>query len=194
MHGICSLLAAGFLGGLVGCTPRQPLHLALQDTWTEDERTHILSDMARWEQATSHIIQFMPSPVPFHDPSGEFERSDLDDGASVLYKVERENKDTDWLMSAAGVDLAGYNFDSDMLIFWYKLGIVAGPNESLELFDPLVLHELGHHTGLGHIRIHPSIMNDGYTTDCITQWDLEAFCELYGCQLGDMHPECLVAP
>jgi hypothetical protein len=188
-------LATALACAAAACTRDAPMPIALEDTWTEMERAHILRAMERWESATNHLIRFTPSPVPFHDESGEFERADLDDGVSVVYKLRAPSADTDALMDATGQSLLGYNFDTDILIFRYQFYFSLW-SDDLELLDAVVLHELGHHFGLGHIRLRPAVMNDLLTGSipCITRWDLEAFCSLYGCAERDMHPECPDGP
>jgi hypothetical protein len=177
---IAWLLAAA----LGGCRAKQPMHLSIQDTWTQRERTEILHDMDRWQVATNHLVQYIASPTPFHDPDG-FDRADLDDGVNVIYKIEPSDPGADWLNQSTGEDLLGYNFDTaDIVIFRYKIGDIG----------PTVTHELGHHLGLGHIRTHPAIMNDLDQEICITNWDLEAFCEIYDCRAENMHPECTKPP
>ena len=177
-------LSAALAAMFAACRPSQPMHLSLEDNWTERERAEIARDLSRWELATNHLVTFLVSPVPFHDPDG-FDRADLDDGVNVLYKVDHENAASDFLAgSTSQGDLLGYNFDAtDILIFWFKT----------DYLDPVVLtHELGHHIGLGHIRVHPAVMNDLGMSPCITQWDLQAFCAIYDCRLEDMHPECVL--
>jgi len=188
-------LIAALLGSTAACVPKQPMPIALQDTWSDAERARLLRDMQRWEEATNHLVRFLPSPAPFHDATGEFERADLDDGVNVLYKIERPNADTDALMAATGEQLLGYNFSTDVLIFHYKVAFAFWSDSGEEL-DSVVLHELGHHLGLGHNRLHPAVMNDLLTGEitCITRWDIEAFCQVYGCLPSDLHPECADGP
>ena len=59
---------------------------------------------------------------------------------------------------------------------------------SLERFEIIAAHELGHHIGLQHI---PSIMDPRAVTPCITKYDLEQFCELYGCRADDTTAKCI---
>jgi hypothetical protein len=178
------LIAGVLVAALGGCEAKMPLYMSIQDTWTQRERTEILHDMDRWQVATNHIVRFIPSPIPFHDPDG-FDREDLDDGVSVIYKIEEDDPGADWLNQSTGEDLLGYNFDTgDIVIFRYKIGSIGST----------VTHELGHHCGLGHVRTHPALMNDIDEETCITNWDLTAFCEIYGCRLEDMHPECIMPP
>jgi len=186
----CARVASLLLCGLLGCRRPQPMAMSLQDNWNDLERSHILHTMDRWREATNHIVLFVPSPTPFHDRSGEFDRSDLQDGVNVLYKIVAPTPDTQELQALSGETLLGYNFQSDVLVYWYEIGIAEGPHEDLHSLDKLLLHELGHHTGLGHIRTHDAIMNDTENGTCITEWDLQAFCEIYECRLSDMHPEC----
>jgi hypothetical protein len=169
---------------LAACRASQPMHMSVEDKWTPTERAQIVHDMDRWQVATNHIVKFVVSPVPFHDPDG-FDREDLDDGVNVVYKIDNENAAADWLQQSTGEELLGYNFDTgDIIIFSYRVFNLA----------PVVTHELGHHIGLGHVRTHPAIMNDLDMEDCITQWDLEAFCQIYSCNLDEMHPECVMPP
>jgi hypothetical protein len=177
-------LTASLILGVWGCRASQPIRLSIQDTWTDDERAELVQDTQRWEIATRGRVQFIISPVPFHDPDG-FNRADLDDGVSVIYKIDQPGA-VDWLSLSNGHDLYGYNFDTtDILIFAYKLD---------GLLDPTATHELGHHLGLGHVRVHPAIMNDVDEQACITQWDLEAFCQIYDCSVADTQPECVMPP
>lgn len=50
--------------------------------------------------------------------------------------------------------------------------------ESLEM---IATHELGHHIGLAH---SPGIMAQLPQTNCISNYDLMQFCEVYSCDLG----------
>lgn len=187
-----SLAFAGIL--LMGCGVSQPMHMSLEDNWTPQQQEHIRNDMHRWEKATNHLVTFIVSDTPFHDITGGFEVSDLADGVNVLYKLVKPNPTTDWLIDTSDEDLIGYGLNTDVLIYWYKLGLSDSPYQDLYYLDPLILHEIGHHFGMGHIRNHPAIMDDLSWIDCITQWDLESFCSIYGCDLKDMHPECITAP
>lgn len=50
-------------------------------------------------------------------------------------------------------------------------------------FYPVVLHEIGHLLGLHHSKMESwTVMHPNALSHCITQWDAEQFCKLYGCK------------
>jgi hypothetical protein len=178
---------------LSACRPTQPIPVTLQDTWSDVEREHILRDLVRWERATDGRVRFVPAPLPFHDDNG-FDRADLDDGVSVIYKITGPSPDVEWLMQASGQDLLGYNFNTDILVFWYRVQLDTAGTEPLDALDGVVLHELGHHVGLSHLQVHRALMNRAGGPSCITQYDLIAFCSLYDCDAGALPAECVITP
>lgn len=67
-----------------------------------------------------------------------------------------------------------------------KANIIIFEDLDMELFYQVVLHEIGHLLGLGHLEV-PSVMHKNVKSDCLTQYDVDELCKIYRC---NPIPEC----
>ncbi len=186
------LVLFNFVSEIYPDTPEYPKHahitLYLDRNFSEDESEIIMQAALEWTRATNHIIDYdvvqLPSKEKIYFKDSVFiTKRSIDDPQIILMDFTGKNK-TLGVYERRGVPY---------------ISIVADRLHS-EDYKEVVLHELGHSLGIGHLEgdenidtlMYPytSINVDGIVIKTgnshITKKDLIAFCKLYHCDVNNL--------
>ena len=154
--------------------------LWIDTDFKEAEVAAIYQAAQTWVSATNGRIQFVfTSKQVEYDPfnglaNGEIWRADKNDPTLIIFELLN-----------VGTSVIGYAPPGGHII------LVPNRTDS-ESFKAIAAHELGHHIGLQHT---PAIMDSLPSKPCITKYDLDQFCDVYGCRNMelDTSPQCIIA-
>jgi matrixin len=184
-----ALLAAGLACGCYGLDAK--FTLSIDSTFTPQEICLTSEAARRWAVATGGTVEITPHEGVSTDPSTW----------DVSNHTAFKGYDSDARERGRTLDALGYTETIPGGKMWIFVDRIADyhPERYAQTFLYIQMHELGHHLGLHHIAPH-TLMNEAYTPwswdgrgePCITQTDVDAFCDLYGCSV--IAPPCELEP
>jgi len=170
---------------LLAIAPASPKHieaiktysLIIDSDFSVEEEQAIYSAADMWTEATNGMIHFdfFETDVEFNSIGGPnvIWRASLDDQEFLIFE---------FILMFNKASLLGYAPKESFII------LVPERADSIEHFQRVTAHELGHHIGLLHT---PSIMNATSATSCITKHDLIQFCKQNECDPNDLKEVCI---
>lgn len=161
----------------------QPVVIAVDENFNEEEEMLIAKAFKAWETASSNKVSFVvkwntPEPgwykdqIPLKENQGVF-LWDLPRTYFHLTPEEKKKADQLW-----GLCVYGPGTNSAHVIIYEGIDKYK--------FYSVSLHEIGHLIGMFHTK-GKNVMHPSAVSECITQYDAEQLCELYDCI---PKPEC----
>lgn len=153
--------------------------LYVDDRFNEQELQGILESAKAWEKATHGRIKFKleTHKIKKFTPFAIQMKMEKE---FVIWKLEHESPELFiFEFFEVGNHIVGYAYPGKNMI------LVPERAESYQHWLSIVTHEMGHHIGLLHT---PSIMTPAAQEKCISKYDLEQFCDKYGCD-RDYHTQ-----
>lgn len=175
---LAALLAASCLEVDI-MAPDLPRPVYIDTAFSDEEVAAIQASMAEWDAMSMECLG-----VPafeylgrYEDPDG-FQLEDMLDDRAIIYRLSNDSEAYKFLESQEmykNRGLGGYATLGDVLMFMEE-------GDTIETFQPCVLHELGHHLGLLHIMDDPgAVMDMDVGSDHLTEIDREAFYIVHDC-------------
>lgn len=159
----------------------RPIHIQVDKKFDQVQRASIAKAFAVWEDMSDHKIKFVVE-WDRSQPS-RFSNHHLEkDGGIFLWSLTKDelndSQKDDWSGYIGLTQFGSGNNSANVIVF----------NDCGEShFYAVALHELGHLIGLNHIPNKFSVMSPHVSAYCITEYDADQLCDLYGCR---PHPEC----
>lgn len=155
------------------------IFIKVDDTFTESQKTQIARAFRNWERASNYKISFQvtwdePKPGPYWQYETPYE----DSGLFFWYLPKNE----DFIPIQT---LARWQRFVGMMVFGRgenSGNVIIFDNVREEHFYSVALHEIGHLLGLKHIEDFPVVMHPEALGECISEYDVQQLCELYGCE------------
>lgn len=129
-----------------------------------------------WERASNYKIKF---EIKWDEPKpGKWiHENDYEDNDNFMWRVDKKNisprlqqRWSDYL----GLMLYNESEKSGNVIIF--------DNTPDYKFYSVALHEIGHFLGLKHINGAPVVMHPNAVGTCLSRYDVELLCSLYGCE------------
>jgi hypothetical protein len=154
-----------------------PKNLYIESRFSDDETDRILAAIGIANRDLGE--QLLGGPVieyagRFTDDDG-WSHQDFGDDVHVIYKVEKNIPDYQWLAETIHKSPEGYGTASDILFF-------VQPGDGFDGSQGLMLHEIGHFLGMMHSPVPEAVMHTPHGSDNYTESDFDAFCLIYRCE------------
>jgi Zn-dependent protease with chaperone function len=161
-------------------TPTVHTTIYIDRSFDDFEQEIIISSAIKWEEATKHLVKYDIVQMPTHDK--------IDPKNSLfIVKVSPDNPEV--------IILDGVKRNTTLAYYTEKW---AAPTISVialrlneDIYEGVILHEMGHALGLDHIEgpvgygtlMYPYA---SMSSDHITHKDLEQFCNLHHCDANKL--------
>lgn len=187
---------AGFVCLISGCATRQSIPPRLESQgdpiidvtvfispdFGERERDNIINGILMWERATNGLITWKLQPFNPNITPNIGEKNGVSHRA-VLFK--RATSQDEWVKkwdaehSKTLLGLCHGDGNSELVWLW----LVEDRLSNSRAETIIAAHEFGHALGLDHIKDKASVMSEYYNrkVTCLTNADLEEFCDKHKC-------------
>src|ERR1700722_3199194 len=128
--------------------------------------------------ATFKLVSGDPSDYPIETVPGQL-------GQAVIIRPIDSYEPKAILLDVrtCGDTLGFYERGKFISTIWIIMNRIRDEDE----FIAVVMHELGHSIGLDHTTHEGTLMYPYVSADCVTQYDLQKFCNIYGCDSEQMN-------
>jgi hypothetical protein len=164
-------------------------YIAVDADFNDYEKALIVEAAEMWQEATNNTVEF--TFLYSYNPEFRFEHDDDTIVYPIVMKHLSEDDGFTQLMDMlVGGQIIGYYKKNEAIPIIYLVETrISSPDE----YELTVAHEIAHSVGIGHLRQKGALMYPNITEieGCITRYDVEAFCKIYGCDIDDMN-YCLI--
>lgn len=178
------------------------LNAVIDDKFSGPERELVKKGLEEWERATSGTVRFLFAPqgswnsndpilAPAADPSTGIIRCSNDVYVVRSFHTDKAIVDVETAIkeeTKKTITIAGYAHPACRAKYFF---IVADRVDNPDRYITLTIHEMGHILGLKHVEIqqmtvmYPGLPND---SSCVSLIDIVQFCQLWKCDVKEMHP------
>lgn len=170
--------------------------LHIDPDFTIQEQLMIQSAAAEWENVTNHFVSFSYLPYPQFDPlQPQMEYEPWQNTVCSKHVLIMKMYSTDYVIQEIeqkiGYQIAGYtNRNMNEECGLESIYVVSNRTKDGFWLRTIMLHELGHELELDHSSHYNAIMFSNIHIDvkCLTQNDLDDFCDIWGCNSNLMKP------
>lgn len=170
--------------------PDLPRDIYVEGRFTDAEVLIIEEAIEEANRELGEELLGHPVLVPqgtFDDPDG-FRVEDFYDGAAIIYVLEEDSAEYQWVADVTERGYGGYATVADVhMIYRYLPSPEATDEEREEMrrrFKRILLHEFGHFLGMSHNPDPEALMYSGEKPPDVTTYtlvDKQDFCFIYEC-------------